>query len=56
MQLTKTELKDIRNFLTNTYAGISEQDNLWNLISKINNLIEGDIHGRIFERDKSTAS
>ncbi len=47
MELTKTELKAICNYLKKVYPGVSEQDNLWNLITKLDEMIEGKKHGRI---------
>jgi hypothetical protein len=47
MELTKTELKAIRSYLKKVYPGVSEQDNLWNLINKLDEMIEGKKHGRV---------
>ena len=47
MELTKTELKAIRNYLTKVFPGVSEQDNLWNLIAKLDEMIEGKKRGRV---------
>ncbi len=44
-ELTKIELKEIRKYLSRVYPGVNEQDNLWNLISKLDKLIEGNKHG-----------
>jgi len=41
VELTKTELKAIRKYLSKVFPGVSEQDDLWNLITKIDKLIEG---------------
>lgn len=40
-QLTKMELKQIARFLRKVYPGMTEQDDLWNLIAKIEQLIKG---------------
>lgn len=41
-QFSKIELKAIAQFLRKVYPGVSEQDNLWNLISKVEQHIKGD--------------
>lgn len=40
-QLTKMELKQIARFLRKVYPGMTDQDDLWNLISKVEQLIKG---------------
>lgn len=45
-KLTKIELEAIRKYLSKVYPGVAEQDNLWNLITKLDKLIEGSQHGR----------
>jgi len=44
-ELTRIELKQIRKYLSKVYPGVSEQDDLWNLIAKLDKLIEGAKHG-----------
>jgi hypothetical protein len=44
LELTKIELKAIRKYLSKVYPGVSEQDDLWNLIKKIDTIIEGMKH------------
>ena len=36
---SRMELKEIRKFLSRVYPGVADQDNLWNLIRKLDNLI-----------------
>ena len=45
-ELTRIDLKPIRKYLSKVYPGVSEQDDLWNLIAKIDKLIEGAKHGK----------
>ena len=40
-QLTKMDLKEILKFLKKVYPGVADQDNLWNLIAKIEQLTKG---------------
>lgn len=40
-QLTKTDLKAIANYLRKVYPGVSDQDNLWDLIKKVEQLAKG---------------
>jgi len=40
-QFTKMELKAIAKFLRKVYPGVAEQDDLWNLIAKIEHLAKG---------------
>jgi hypothetical protein len=40
-QFTKMELKAIAKFLRKVYPGVSDQDELWNLIEKIEQLTKG---------------
>jgi hypothetical protein len=40
-ELTRMDLKAIRKYLSKVYPGMSEQDDLWNLIAKLDKLIEG---------------
>lgn len=40
-QLTKMELKRIATYLRKVYPGVAEQDELWNLIEKIEQLAKG---------------
>lgn len=39
-QLTKTELKAIRKYLGKVFPGVAEQDDLWEIIVKLDELIE----------------
>lgn len=43
-QFTKMELKQIAGFLRKVYPGMAEQDDLWNLIAKVEQLAKGK-HG-----------
>jgi hypothetical protein len=43
-QFTKMELKQLQTFLRKVYPGVGDQDELWNLIEKIEQLIKGK-HG-----------
>jgi hypothetical protein len=43
-QLTKMELKAIARFLRKVFPGMAEQDDLWNLIAKVEQLAKGK-HG-----------
>lgn len=45
-ELTRIELKQIRKYLSKVYPGVTEQDDLWNLITKLDKLIEGAKHGK----------
>jgi hypothetical protein len=40
-QLSKMELKTIARFLRKVYPGMTEQDALWNLIAKVEQLAKG---------------
>jgi hypothetical protein len=40
-QYTKMELKAIAKFLSKVYPGMTDQDELWNLINKTQQLIKG---------------
>ena len=44
-QFTKMELKRIATYLRKVYPGVAEQDELWNLIQKIEQLTKGK-HGK----------
>ncbi len=41
-QFSKIELKAIAQFLRKVYPGVSEQDNLWNLISRVEQQLKGE--------------
>jgi hypothetical protein len=43
-QFTKMELKQLARFLRKVYPGVGDQDELWNLIEKIEQLTKGK-HG-----------
>ena len=43
-QFTKMELKAIARFLRKVFPGMAEQDDLWNLIAKVEQLAKGK-HG-----------
>jgi hypothetical protein len=57
-QYTKMELKAIAKFLSKVYPGMTDQDELWNLINKTQQLIKGKPDARSTRRrgdtDKST--
>jgi len=40
-QYTKIELKAIAKFLSKVFPGVADQDELWNLINKTQQLIKG---------------
>lgn len=44
-QLTRMDLKRIAGFLRRVYPGVAEQDDLWNLINKVDQLAKGN-HAR----------
>jgi hypothetical protein len=41
-QLTKMELREIVRFLKKVYPGVEDQDDLWNLINKVEQQLKGD--------------
>lgn len=43
-QFTKMELRKLAEFLRKVYPGVSDQDELWNLIAKVEQLAKGK-HG-----------
>ena len=43
-QFTKMELRKLAEFLRKVYPGVSDQDDLWNLIAKVEQLSKGK-HG-----------
>ena len=45
-ELTRIELNAIRKYIIKVYQGVNEQDDLWNLIAKLDKLIEGAKHGK----------
>jgi len=46
-KLTTLELRRIRKYLSKVYPGIAEQDDLWDVISKLDKLIiEGAKHDK----------
>lgn len=45
-QFTKMELKELAKFLRKVYPGVGDQDDLWNLINKIEQLIKGKSNAR----------
>lgn len=49
-QLTKMELKRIATYLRKVYPGVAEQDELWNLIAKLEQLAKGRQHGTRSDR------
>ena len=49
-QLTKMDLKEILKFLKKVYPGVADQDNLWNLIAKIEQLTKGKNEKQINNR------
>jgi len=44
--LTKTDLRKVRDYLKRVYPGVADQDDLWDLIEKIDRLVKGDKGGR----------
>ncbi len=48
-QFTKMELKQLAKFLRKVYPGVGDQDELWNLIEKTEQLVKGK-HGTINRR------
>lgn len=44
--LTRMELKQVRKFLSKVYPGVAEQDDLWNLIKKIDSILKGKTDAR----------
>jgi hypothetical protein len=48
-QYTKMELKAIARFLSKVFPGVEDQDELWNLINKTEQLIKGK-HGTATKR------
>lgn len=44
--LTKSDLKKIGNYLRRVFPGVAEQDDLWELIQKVDKLAKGDKGGR----------
>ena len=40
-QYTKMELKELAKFLRKVYPGVAQQDELWNLINKLEQLSRG---------------
>ena len=40
-QFTKMELKKIAGFLRKVYPGVADQDDLWHLIAKVEQLSKG---------------
>jgi len=45
-KLTIMELRKIRRYLSKVYPGLSEQDDLWEIIKKLDRLIEGAKHDK----------
>jgi hypothetical protein len=41
-QFTKMELKQLAIFLRKVYPGMTDQDDLWNLITKVEQLTKGN--------------
>jgi len=41
-QLSRMELKAIAKFLRKVYPGVVEQDDLWNLIARVEQLLKGE--------------
>jgi hypothetical protein len=41
-QLSKLELKAIATYLRKVYPGVAQQDELWNLITKVEQLSRGN--------------
>ena len=45
-QYSKMELKQLARFLRKVYPGVSDQDSLWALIEKTEQLIKGKPHAK----------
>jgi len=52
-QFTKMELKQLATYLRKVYPGVAEQDELWNLIAKVEQLVKGK-HGTSNRRRRDT--
>ena len=52
-QFTKMELQQIARFLRKVYPGVTDQDDLWNLIAKVEQLTKGK-HGTSNRRRGNT--
>jgi hypothetical protein len=52
-QFTKMELKQLAKFLRKVYPGVGDQDELWNLIEKTEQLTKGK-HGTSNRRRRDT--
>lgn len=55
-QLTKMELKKIATYLRKVYPGVAEQDELWNLIAKLEQLAKGRQHGSKQDRRRGDSA
>lgn len=55
-QLTKMELKRIATYLRKVYPGVAEQDELWNLIAKLEQLAKGRQHGKQSDRRRGDSA
>lgn len=40
-ELSKSDLKKIAEYLRKVYPGVGDQDNLWDLIKKVEQLVKG---------------
>jgi hypothetical protein len=40
--LSKADLRKVRNYLTKVYPGVAEQDDLWNLIQRIDKILKAE--------------
>jgi hypothetical protein len=54
-QYSKMELKAIAKFLSKVYPGMTDQDELWNLINKTRQLIKGKPDARPNRRRGDTS-
>lgn len=54
-QLTRMELRRIATYLRKVYPGVTEQDELWNLITKIEQLMKGK-HGIKHDRRRGDST
>jgi hypothetical protein len=55
-QFTKMELKALARFLRKVYPGAADQDDLWNLINKVEQLTRGKQYARPYRRRGDSSS
>lgn len=44
--LSRADLKKVRRYLTKVYPGVAEQDELWDMIEKIDRILKGEKNGK----------